>query len=401
MGANALGVPRFAAQNSIGENPANESMNSIGVPFARARVVFAIVLAAGAAALAPVGCLAEGAPASAKAAPALPEKATRALPAALVSLLERKKMPRLSPILIRIFKEESELEVWKATATGRFELLKLYPVCRWSGEIGPKLHEGDYQAPEGFYAITPRLMNPNSSYYLAINMGFPNAFDAANGRDGSLIMIHGDCASIGCYAMTDAQIGEIYGLARDAFLGGKRTLQVQAYPFRMTPDNLARHRTNPSLPFWQMLKVGNDHFEATHLAPRVDVCDRRYVFDARPLPQRSKPGSSTPGSSTSLAFAAAERCPAFAVDPKVAKPALEKQRADEAAYAQLVEDNVPVAPIHTGLDGGMNGVFHPPFPYNFISLANVLLDGSPELPPLPPIPYLDSYRAMIGLMTAP
>jgi murein L,D-transpeptidase YafK len=354
-------------------------MTLIGATFARALVISAVV----AGVLAPVGwpirCFGEGAP-------ALPEKAMRELPAALLSLLQQKRMPRLSPILLRVFKEESELEVWKQTATGRFELLKLYPVCRWSGEVGPKLHEGDYQAPEGFYAITPKLMNPNSSYYLAINMGFPNAFDAANDRDGSFLMIHGNCASVGCYAMTDEQIGEIYALARDAFLGGQPAFQVQAYPFRMTPENLARHRTNPNMPFWQMLKIGNDHFEATHFEPRVDVCGRRYVFDARPLP----------GSSTTLTFAPGEQCPAFVVAPKVAQPALEKQRADETAYAQLVKDNVTAVPIHTGLDGGMNAVFHPPFPYNFISLAKVLLDGSPELPPLQPIPYLDSYRAMTG-----
>ena len=340
-----------------------------------------MISAAVAGALTPVACLGETAP-------ALPEKATRELPAALLSLLAQKKMPKLSPILLRVFKEESELEVWKQTAAGRFELLKTYPVCRWSGELGPKLHEGDYQAPEGFYAITPKLMNPNSSYYLAINMGFPNAFDAANGRDGSFLMIHGNCASVGCYAMTDEQIGEIYALARDSFLGGKPAFQVQAYPFRMTPDNLARHRTNPNMPFWQMLKIGNDHFEATHLEPRVDVCDRRYVFDARLLP----------GSAIPLTFSPGDQCPAFVVDPKVAQPPLEKQRADEAKYAQLVKDNLPAAPIHTGLDGGMNAVFHPPFPYNFISLAKVLLDGSLELPPLQPVPYLDSYRALTGAM---
>src|ERR1700684_455663 len=175
-------------------------MKLIGATFARALVVLAAVAGAFAAGWGSVACFGEGAP-------PLPEKATRELPAAMLSLLQQKKMPRLSPILLRIFKEESELEVWKQTATGRFELLKLYPICRWSGELGPKQHEGDYQAPEGFYVITPKLMNPNSSYYLAINMGFPNAFDAANGRDGSFIMIHGTCASVGCYAMTDAQIG--------------------------------------------------------------------------------------------------------------------------------------------------------------------------------------------------
>ena len=78
-----------------------------------------------------------------------------------------------SPILVRIFKEESELEVWKQETTGRFALLKTYPICRWSGELGPKIKEGDRQAPEGFYTITPGQMNPNSNYYLAFNIGYP------------------------------------------------------------------------------------------------------------------------------------------------------------------------------------------------------------------------------------
>ena len=107
-------------------------------------------------------------------------------------------------------------------------------------------------------------MNPNSNYYLAINTGFPNAYDRANDRSGAFLMIHGDCSSRGCYAMTDEQIGEIYSLARESFLGGQQSFQIQAYPFRMTPANLARHRTNPNMPFWKMLKEGNDHFEVTH-----------------------------------------------------------------------------------------------------------------------------------------
>ena len=133
----------------------------------------------------------------------------------MVAMLEQKNMPKDSPILVRIFKEESELEVWKQDTTGHFQLLKVYPICRWSGDLGPKVHEGDRQAPEGFYTITPGLMNPNSNYYLAINTGFPNAFDRANDRHGAFLMIHGDCSSRGCYAMTDEQIGEIYSLARE------------------------------------------------------------------------------------------------------------------------------------------------------------------------------------------
>ena len=130
--------------------------------------------------------------------------------------------------------------------SGYHALLKTYPICRWSGELGPKIKEGDRQAPEGFYTITPGLMNPNSSYYLAINMGFPNAYDKAHGRTGAFLMIHGDCSSRGCYAMTDEQIAEIYALARESFLGGQRSFQIQAYPFRMTPINMAKHRASPA-----------------------------------------------------------------------------------------------------------------------------------------------------------
>jgi murein L,D-transpeptidase YafK len=277
----------------------------------------------------------------------LPTKAMKELSPQMLALLEQKNMPKESPVLVRIFKEESELEVWKQDTSGRFAILKVYPICRWSGDLGPKVNEGDRQAPEGFYTITPALMNPNSNYYLAINIGFPNAFDKANDRHGGFVMIHGDCSSRGCYAMTDEQIGEIYSLARESFLGGQQSFQIQAYPFRMTPANLARHRTNPNMAFWKMIKVGNDHFEATHLEPKVDVCDRHYVFDA----------AQPPGSSRSTVFNPTGHCPAYVVNPEIAGPAMEKSHADEVQYAALVKANTWTAPVHSGLDGGMNRVF--------------------------------------------
>jgi murein L,D-transpeptidase YafK len=277
----------------------------------------------------------------------LPTRAMKELSPQMVTLLAQKGMPKDSPILVRVFKEESELEVWKQDGSGRFQILKVYPICRWSGDLGPKVHEGDRQAPEGFYAITPDLMNPNSNYYLAINTGFPNAYDRANGRSGALLMIHGDCSSRGCYAMTDEQIGEIYSLARESFLGGQQSFQIQAYPFRMTALNMARHRTNPNMAFWRMIKEGNDHFEVTRREPKVDVCNRHYVFDAQPPANSTKP----------LTFSPTGPCPNFTVAPEIAGPALEKERNDQAQYAQLVRSNVTVAPIRTGLDGGMNRVF--------------------------------------------
>ena len=338
-----------------------------------------VVTAAFAAALTPVTCLGENSnQLPARATKELPPRATKELPPALLSLLRQKQMPKHSPILVRIFKEEAELEVWKQDTTGRFEILKTFPICRWSGDLGPKFYEGDRQAPEGFYTITPELINPNSSFYLAINMGFPNSFDKANDRDGTFLMIHGDCASSGCYAMTDEQISEIYSLARNSFLGGRPSFQIQAYPFRLTPANLARHRNSPNLAFWKMLKIGNDHFEATHLEPKVDVCDRLYVFDAEAPPNSPNP----------LVFSPTGKCPAFVVNRKIARRALEKQRADEVELAQLLKDDVPAAQIYSGLDGGMNKVFHARFPGR-VTLAKVQPYAS-YWPQLPPIPWVDN-----------
>jgi murein L,D-transpeptidase YafK len=277
----------------------------------------------------------------------LPTRAMKELSPEMVTLLAQKNMPKESPILVRLFKEESELEVWKQDTSGHYELLKVYPICRWSGDLGPKVKEGDRQAPEGFYPITPGLMNPNSSYYLAINTGFPNAYDKANNRHGAFLMIHGDCSSRGCYAMTDEEIGEIYSLARESFGGGQKEIQIQAYPFHMTPANMARHRNNASFAFWQMIKQGSDDFEVSHLEPKVDVCERHYVFDAAP----------PDGSTGPLVFNPTGRCPKYQLDPTIASAVAAKQQKDESQFAELVRDNVPVAPLDTGTDGGMNRVF--------------------------------------------
>jgi murein L,D-transpeptidase YafK len=301
----------------------------------------------------------------------LPTRAMKELSPEMLTLLDQKNMPKDSPVLIRIFKEESELEVWKQDSTARYELLKVYPICRWSGAIGPKVREGDRQAPEGFYAISPGLMNPNSSYYLAINIGFPNAYDKSNGYSGAFLMIHGDCSSRGCYAMTDEQIGEIYSLARESFLGGQKAFQIQAYPFRMTAANLARHRNNPAMPFWKMIKVGNDHFEVSHLEPKVDVCEKHYVFDAQPPANSTKP----------LAFTPSGRCPVYETDPQVAEQAMAKQQNDDYQLEQLSKQNVAMVPLETGTDGGMNHVFMSKLENPTYSYDN---EGHLHVPPLQP-----------------
>jgi murein L,D-transpeptidase YafK len=265
----------------------------------------------------------------------------------MLAEIEQKNMSKESPILVRLFKEESELEVWKQDNSGRFELLKTYPICRWSGELGPKIKLGDRQAPEGFYTITPGQMNPNSNYYLAINTGFPNSYDRANGRTGEFLMIHGDCSSAGCYAMTDEQIAEIYALARESFFGGQKAFQIQAYPFHMTPINMAKHRDSPHMSFWKMIKEGNDHFEVTHLEPKVDVCDKHYVFDA----------AAPRGPASALKFTPIAKCPTFEVPQEIASPVREKQEKEEAQVAQLISRGTATVPVRTGTDGGMNPVF--------------------------------------------
>ncbi|KAB2688455.1 L,D-transpeptidase family protein [Brucella tritici] len=277
----------------------------------------------------------------------LPDVATKAnapIPPKLLAEIRKKNMAVGSPILLRVFKVEAELEVWKQDRKGRFALLKTYPICKWSGDLGPKIAEGDRQTPEGFYDIRPGQMNPDSEYYLSFNLGFPNAFDRAHGRTGTHLMVHGDCSSQGCYAMTDAQILEIFALGREAFKGGQRSFQVQAYPFRMTPANLARYRDSPHMAFWRMLKEGNDHFEVTRRQPKVDVCDKRYVFNA------FAPG----GGTTPMNFDPLDACPAYEVPKDIAQEVRKKQHRDDREFDQLVAQGVETAPIKSGRDGGMH-----------------------------------------------
>jgi murein L,D-transpeptidase YafK len=194
------------------------------------------------------------------------------------ALLALKGMRQESPVFVRIYKEESELEVWKLK-DGRFELFRTYPVCAWSGALGPKIQQGDMQAPEGFYTVSRAQMNPHSLYHLAFNIGFPNSYDRVNGHTGSALMVHGNCKSAGCYAMTDAYIEEIYALAREAFKGGQTRFHVQALPFRMTAQNMRNHRDSPWYPFWVKLKEGYDSFDATGRPPVVKVCSKQYLVN--------------------------------------------------------------------------------------------------------------------------
>jgi len=245
-------------------------------------------------------------------APVIPP-ADQPLAKSTLTLLATKGMAPEAPIFIRIFKEDSELEVWKARDDGRFYHFKTYPICNWSGELGPKLVQGDKQAPEGFYKVFNDQMNPNSQYHLAFNIGYPNVYDRAQKRTGQALMVHGQCTSSGCYAMTDLLMEEIYGLAREAFKGGQRSFDVHAFPFRMTDANMKRVRDNPWYPFWVTLKQGYDHFETHRLPPGIAVCERRYVVNV------SYPGNK--------AISAERACPRFdrpMIEPFAPTPAEQK-----------------------------------------------------------------------------
>ena len=188
------------------------------------------------------------------------------------------------PVLVRVFKEEGLLEAWLGDEeTGQYALYKTYPICKFSGTLGPKQREGDKQAPEGFYLVGARQLNPNSQFHLAMNIGYPNAYDRAQGRTGSALMIHGGCASTGCFAMTNPAIEEVYLLVDNAMRHGQEYVNIHIFPFRMTPENMTRHASSQWAGFWSNLKTGYDAFETNRVPPLVGVENSRYTFYDRTL----------------------------------------------------------------------------------------------------------------------
>ena len=203
-----------------------------------------------------------------------------------------------APAFIRIFKKEEVLEVWLQKDSGEYALFLDYPICIYSGELGPKTREGDKQSPEGFYTVGREAMNPNSQYHLSFNLGYPNAYDRAHGYSGSMLMVHGKCVSIGCYAMGDRQIEEIYTLVGSALQRGQPFVRVHAFPFRMTDANLAAYSEHRWYDFWRMLKPGYDYFERYHQPPEIDVIGGQYALSGRNPHPAVRPGELPPGRST-------------------------------------------------------------------------------------------------------
>jgi len=268
---------------------------------------------------------------------------TQPLQASVVTALKAMGSSAGEAMVVRIFKKEKTLEVWKRTTAGQFRMFKSYEICAFSGVLGPKVKEGDRQSPEGFYTITPGLMNPKSNYYLSFNTGFPNKFDRAWGRTGSDLMVHGDCSSRGCYAMTDDGIAEIYALARESFKGGNPSFQLQIFPFKMSAVNLAAETTNQHLGFWKDIKEGYDLFELNKTPPVWDVCERQYVFNA--------PGGRI--------LDAMGPCPVFTPSPSL----VAKQQADEKAVVtqlalveQQAKDAAAIKARGEAMTGAVSGL---------------------------------------------
>ena len=315
----------------------------------------------------------------------------------LEARLAAKGLAKGSPIFIRVFKETSELEVWMQHASdGKFVLLDTYPVCHWTGTIGPKLREGDRQSPEGFYTVKANQTRLVGRWQKAFNLGFPNAHDQLNRRTGSHILVHGGCSSVGCYAMTEQVQDEIYALAQSAIKGGQGRFHVHAFPFRMTDDNMAQHASHLWFDFWRDLKAGYDAFERTRLPPRIGICEQRYQAADGDADDKGDPASMTllrPPSGQAPGGYAAPRCGMDAAQPRAARqvvaaaigeddaetPAASRRKRRPATPAATpADDEAPqskpqrkarpaspgngTAPIKDESDGGLGPRLHPGSP---------------------------------------
>ncbi len=217
---------------------------------------------------------------SVQATPPLPPKAAHLLAQrqpAVQQELTRKNLRLGMPVFMRIFKMEGVLEVWMQPKD-RFVLFKSYPICAYSGFPGPKLHEGDWQSPEGFYRVTRAQMHPNSRHHLAFNIGYPNELDRQRQRTGSAIMVHGECSSRGCFAMGNQAMEEIFLLAHAALAGGQESFAIHIFPFRLTQANLHKFRSSPWLAFWKSLEPGFSAFETSHQVPDILTEKGHYVI---------------------------------------------------------------------------------------------------------------------------
>jgi murein L,D-transpeptidase YafK len=222
-----------------------------------------------------------------------------------------------APVFIRIFKETSTLEVWMQKGA-RFALYERFSICKWSGDLGPKLEEGDRQSPEGVYSITMDDLRVNLRWHRAMDVNFPNAYDAANGRTGSGILIHGKCSSIGCFALTDESVERVYDLVAAALEAGQARVPVHIFPFPLTSKALAANAGHPAIAFWRGLRPAYAAFELDRLPPQAKLCGADYAF-------------SSPRSTRARVRTEAAKCPPLAPKPTLVAAAKRQPMAAIAA----------------------------------------------------------------------
>ncbi len=195
----------------------------------------------------------------------------------LIADLKKKNLNFGSPIFIRIYKQSNILELW-IKSSKNYKLYKTYNICTFSGNLGPKLKEGDRQAPEGIYWVSKSQLNPNSNYHLSMNLGYPNLYDRYYKRTGDALMVHGNCVSIGCYAITDKNIEEVYLLINAALQNGQDKVQFHILPFKPTQNNLITYRNNKWASFWGELAKIDLAFEKSFIVPKVSIKEGHYIL---------------------------------------------------------------------------------------------------------------------------
>lgn len=171
-------------------------------------------------------------------------------------------------VYLRAFKRERQLELWAGKKGKPLVLVKTYPFCAASGDLGPKRKEGDLQVPEGLYEVPS--FNPYSAYHLSMKVSYPNASDLVRSdpkRPGGLIYLHGSCASIGCIAIEDEPIEEVYLISLDA---RRRPIRFDIFPARLTEENLAT-LGDAHVDFWKELAPAFRAFEQTRRPPAFSV----------------------------------------------------------------------------------------------------------------------------------
>lgn len=186
-------------------------------------------------------------------------------------------------LLIIVFKHESILNVWlKAKSQSRYKHFKTYNFSAVSGNLGPKIKEGDLQIPEGFYHI--QAFNPQSKYHLSLGLNYPNKVDewrSGKNKPGSEIYLHGGNETQGCMPLTDDKIKEVYILAIEAKNNGQTQIPVYIFPFKMNEDNMEKLTTEhpQNQFFWENLKQGYDYFEKHGALPKIDECEGKYKLN--------------------------------------------------------------------------------------------------------------------------